>query len=375
MMSPAALTRSHLVNTPAERSMNYRSPETIEEHDLLVQVEKQLYRDAKSILEIEEDGEESRRRFEELERAIQAKLAKVRALRRDLELCMEEAETEEERERIAQIVSAHVSTYHDIQKELRQSFQNRRQKWARRIAVQRQELFGGEEAAARRRQLISEADVVAKSRGITESLRRTRQVMEEELEHTSTTLAAMDISHSQLKRTQDQYIGQHGLLYKSKGLLRTLHWQNRSERILLWCGLVLFALTSSYIAHKRAIYFVPESIRPMTILASGVRFVTKVTRGKGAESNIHHRTTHRNNHGYDDSINRRISPRTQDEVLIEDEEVEHEAFSYEEVHNTHDLHQTTDTETLSEQQRAQGTNMAKERNRIPTRQVEQSTEL
>ena len=243
---------------------------SIQEHMLLVEIEHQISHDIK---QLEHVDDVSLTTLDELERQIQNKLSKMRALRRDLELQAEEAETEEERELIAKIISAHVSRYHEVQQEIRSSTVKRRQKLGQKAMAQRQELLGGPEAVARRRQLITEGDVVAKSQGITESLRRTRQLMSEELDHTSTTLATMDASHAQLGKTRNQYLDQHGLLYRSKGLLRTLYWQNKSERFLLWCGLALFALTAAYVVHKRAIYFVPEPLRPMTIVRSGIRFI------------------------------------------------------------------------------------------------------
>jgi len=94
--------------------------------------------------------------------------------------------------------------------------------------------------------------------------------MSEELEHTSATLAAMDISHQQLGKTRKEYVGQHSLLRRSKGLLRTIDWQNRSETIMLWGGLILFVLVSLYVAQKRVVYFVPESMRPMALVRTAV---------------------------------------------------------------------------------------------------------
>lgn len=86
----------------------------------------------------------------------------------------------------------------------------------------------GADAQIRRRQLQNDSDVVAASEGITDSLRRTRQMLNDELQHTGSTLAAMEVSHQQLHKTHDEYVGQQGLLGKSKGLLRTLTWQNKS---------------------------------------------------------------------------------------------------------------------------------------------------
>lgn len=103
----------------------------------------------------------------------------------------------------------------------------------------------------------------------------------QELQHTSATLAAMDVSHDQLSRTRDEYIGQHGILKRSKGLLRTITWQQKSETILLWFGLALFILTASYVAQKRVLYFVPEALRPMAV----VKTTYNILRG-GTESKI-----------------------------------------------------------------------------------------
>lgn len=59
-------------------------------------------------------------------------------------------------------------------------------------------------------------------------LPRSLKVLAEELEHTSATLAAMEASHTALGRTRDEYHGQHRKLRRSKGLLGTLNWQNKS---------------------------------------------------------------------------------------------------------------------------------------------------
>lgn len=83
----------------------------------------------------------------------------------------------------------------------------------------------------------------------------------------------MDVSHTQLSRTRDEYLGQHGILKRSKGLLRTITWQQKSETILLWCGLALFVLTAGYVAQKRALYFVPEALRPMAVIKTTYRII------------------------------------------------------------------------------------------------------
>ena len=52
----------------------------------------------------------------------------------------------------------------------------------------------------------------------------------QQLDHTSTTLAAMEQSHAQLGQTKDEYHTQAVMLKQSKGLLGTLSWQQRAVR-------------------------------------------------------------------------------------------------------------------------------------------------
>jgi hypothetical protein len=72
------------------------------------------------------------------------------------------------------------------------------------------------------------------------------QVLAEELEHTSATLAAMEASHAGLGKTRDEYHGQHRQLKRSKGLLGALNWQAKSvsggELIVCVCRAVPPAL-------------------------------------------------------------------------------------------------------------------------------------
>ena len=56
---------------------------------------------------------------------------------------------------------------------------HRRQNAHKLAALERQQLLGTPEAAAKRKQMATVADVIGVSEGITESLRRTRQIMSE----------------------------------------------------------------------------------------------------------------------------------------------------------------------------------------------------
>lgn len=95
----------------------------------------------------------------------------------------------------------------------------------------------------------------------------------QELEHSGAQLAAMEMSQERLKKTRSEYYGQHSLLKTSKKLLKVIDWQNKSERYLLWAGLVMFCLVALYITQKRAMYFVPEALRPMSLLRKSISLI------------------------------------------------------------------------------------------------------
>lgn len=80
---------------------------------------------------------------------------------------------------MAALLSAHVAEYDRVQQALKAAAAAQRQAAAQTAAQERQELLGGPEGAARRRQMHTDADMVSASQGITDSLRRARQVMAE----------------------------------------------------------------------------------------------------------------------------------------------------------------------------------------------------
>ncbi|GAB4820636.1 hypothetical protein N2152v2_007682 [Parachlorella kessleri] len=213
---------------------------------------------------------------------IQDKLSQIRALTRDLELLFEELDSDEERQQVAVLLTRHKAEYERIQQAFKGAALEQRRRAVQGAAEQRKELLAGAaDPAARQRALVAQAQLVEASEGVTEGLRRTRQVLAEQLDHTSTTLAAMEQSHAQLGQTKDEYHTQAGMLKQSKGLLGTLSWQQRAERIMMWVGLAVFFAVVAYIVHKRASHFVPAALHPSALLK---RTTALVGGGKGSRS-------------------------------------------------------------------------------------------
>eukprot|EP00887_Chlorella_sp_A99_P001434 scaffold8.g1434.t1 len=234
-----------------------------EEHQRLVALE------AAARVDIHAYGEcplEDKAHGARLSAAIQGRLAQIRGLTRDLDLLVEELDSDEERAGVASLLARHKAEYASLQGALKEAALAQRAVAMRSAAEQRRELLAGTDPLARQRALATEAGAVAASEGVTEGLRRTRAVLAEELSHTAATLAAMETSHATLGATRDEHGRQHGHLRKSKGLLAALSWQNRSEAVMLWGGLLLFMTVVAYVATKRAGYFVPEPLRPAALL-------------------------------------------------------------------------------------------------------------
>ena len=126
--------------------------------------------------------------------------------------------------------------YEAIQEEFKATAIKKRQSEREKVESARLELLGSGDAMQTRKKWKTEVDVVAASEGITESLRRTKNIMAQELEHSGAQIAAIEVSHERLKKTHTEYGTQHSLLKKSKGLLKVIDWQNKSERYLSWAG-------------------------------------------------------------------------------------------------------------------------------------------
>ena len=87
--------------------------------------------------------------------------------------------SDDERQELARLITAHTAQYNSIQQALKEATLNRREHVAKRAAMERQQLLGTPDGALRRRQIINDADAINTSIGVTESLRRTRQMMSE----------------------------------------------------------------------------------------------------------------------------------------------------------------------------------------------------
>ncbi|XP_076885976.1 uncharacterized protein LOC143535658 [Bidens hawaiensis] len=123
----------------------------------------------------------------------------------------------------------------------------------RKAAQEERELLlgGGEESTARRRNLQTKAGMTSAAESITESLRRTRQLMVQEVERSGSTLMAFEESTGVLKKAESEYKGHVSLLTRTRNLLSTMKRQDVLDRIILGVGFFLFSLAVLYVVSKR----------------------------------------------------------------------------------------------------------------------------
>lgn len=123
----------------------------------------------------------------------------------------------------------------------------------RKAAKEERELLlgGGEESTIRRRNLQTKAGMTSAAETITDSLRRTRQLMVQEVERSGSTLMVFEESTGVLKKAESEYKGHRSLLMRTRNLLSTMQRQDVLDRVILAVGFLLFSLAVLYVVSKR----------------------------------------------------------------------------------------------------------------------------
>uniref|UniRef100_A0A7N0TRT1 Sec20 C-terminal domain-containing protein n=1 Tax=Kalanchoe fedtschenkoi TaxID=63787 RepID=A0A7N0TRT1_KALFE len=123
----------------------------------------------------------------------------------------------------------------------------------RKAAQQERELLlgSGEESTIRRRNLQTKAGITTAAESITDSLRRTRQLMVQEVERNANALMTVEESTAILKKAESEYKGHRSLLMRTRNLLSTMQRQDVLDRVILIVGFLLFSCAVLYVVSKR----------------------------------------------------------------------------------------------------------------------------
>ncbi|PIA40041.1 hypothetical protein AQUCO_02500039v1 [Aquilegia coerulea] len=112
-------------------------------------------------------------------------------------------------------------------------------------------LGGGGESTILRRNLQTKAGMTSAAESITDSLRRTRQLMVQEVERSSSMLTTFEESTGVLKKAESEYKGHRSLLMRTRNLLSTMSRQDVLDRVILVVGFLLFFCAVLYVVSKR----------------------------------------------------------------------------------------------------------------------------
>ncbi|KAK7816285.1 hypothetical protein CFP56_044176 [Quercus suber] len=96
-----------------------------------------------------------------------------------------------------------------------------------------------------------EAGMTSAAESITDSLRRTRQLMVQEVERSASTLMTVEESTGVLKKAESEYKGHRSLLMRTRNLLSTMQRQDVLDRVILAVGFFLFSCAVLYVVSKR----------------------------------------------------------------------------------------------------------------------------
>eukprot|EP00898_Chlorokybus_atmophyticus_P004317 jgi/Chlat1/4887/Chrsp31S04901 len=185
--------------------------------------------------------------------AVRDKVAAVRRELRTMELEAQQQDMESDRDAMLVDWKSFTGALDTLRVQLRNSNLQAMVNSEKELQRQRNDLLAGASDTLRVRKAQTQAEQLETAEDITQSLRRTRQLMVQELEHGTQQISALGDSNTRLLRTKDEYKSQQGLYGASRRLLTTLQQQGVIDRIVLVGGFFLFMLVAVYIFQKRVL--------------------------------------------------------------------------------------------------------------------------
>eukprot|EP00164_Ancoracysta_twista_P005866 GFYU01008071.1.p1 GENE.GFYU01008071.1~~GFYU01008071.1.p1 ORF type:complete len:236 (+),score=48.32 GFYU01008071.1:118-825(+) len=190
---------------------------------------------------------------------IRVNFRKLGKLIEDTKQVAEEQDKDEDMQSIMRKMEPRELEYDNLTTLLRKAkaqYKVNRQK--QEVLEREQLLAGGEELMRKRREQIQKDKVLA-SQEVVHGLRRTRQMMANELERTSATLKVLEDSSKTIKETKKEYKTFGAVLRTGRGTITKLFRRNKTDQILITIGVLLFVTVVIYILKRRLSYLVGGS--------------------------------------------------------------------------------------------------------------------
>ncbi|GKU85658.1 hypothetical protein SLE2022_251720 [Rubroshorea leprosula] len=199
-----------------------------------------------------EENNKNQNSLQRLNALAQDGLAVLNSLQFNLDLLAPQLPTVEEIQSATSLLESWRKQYQNLRSSLRNANLQAKANM-RKTAQEERELLlgGGEESTIRRRNLQTKAGMTSAAESITESLRRTRQLMVQEVERSASTLMTFEESTGVLKKAESEYKGHRSLLMRTRNLLSTMQRQDVIDRLILIAGFFLFSCAVLYVVSKR----------------------------------------------------------------------------------------------------------------------------
>ncbi|KAF9355678.1 hypothetical protein BGX34_010316 [Mortierella sp. NVP85] len=196
---------------------------------------------------------------QELSRAARDESKAIATKIEELRLLADELDREADRTLLLAMLDKIETQFKQQQQSLRQAVLTSKQTIDREARTERELLFGGSRSAAElgelRRRAAANGDtgeyLLATSKEQNESLSRTLQLMQQEVERTAHSAKVIDESSKTLKETVHEYQTYDEVLKRGKNLITKLNQADWIDRLLIGFGLLLFSLVVLYILKKR----------------------------------------------------------------------------------------------------------------------------
>ncbi|RIA94825.1 Sec20-domain-containing protein [Glomus cerebriforme] len=174
----------------------------------------------------------------------------------DVKQIAEEQEKEKDKQAILEMLRRNEEQFKQLQVSIRRAILTSKQNIEKEAKIEREMLLGRghgkqEVFEMRRRNLTSEDALLHSASDVTESLRRTAQLMEQEIERSAYSAKILDESSRTLKTTFNEYRGFSSVVRSSKQLITKLEQSDWTDRLLILFGLFVFLLVVLYILKKR----------------------------------------------------------------------------------------------------------------------------
>jgi len=116
---------------------------------------------------------------------------------------------------------------------------------------QRQQLLSGGSNAVQAREKFTQESLLKTAATLTESLRRTTQLIGNEVEKSSTTLNVLAKSSETLEETKQEYKSQGSTIGTARTLISQLYQRDFMDKLLLFFAVAVYGLVVFYIMQKR----------------------------------------------------------------------------------------------------------------------------